>query len=61
MVCQLTTEMHCNGSRPNQDRIKMQHSIKEGKKESIFMENIYVMYIILLLYIKYGIHNVLSS
>lgn len=38
---QLTTEMHCNGSRPTQDHIKRQHSEKKGNKET-FKKNIYV-------------------
>lgn len=44
VLCQLTTEMHCNGSRPNQDHIKRQHSVKKRKKNLLgkaFMLNAY--------------------
>lgn len=49
--------MHCNGSRPNQDHIKRQHSGKKGKKRLLgkaFMSNTYVTNTI-----KYGIQDVL--
>lgn len=50
--------MHCNGSRPNQDHIKRQRSIKKGEKRVLGKALMFNAYVII--NIKYGTQDDLS-